>query len=197
MLVSHWQQGSTLSVLRGYLLCFDLCPLPLVLLLDITEKGRALSYLHHLFEHLRTFVNSALRLLFSKMKSPISEFSHRGNCPASSSSFQLFTELSPTYQDFFCTGEPRTGHSTPDVASSVLSRGQVLPVSMCGQCFASCKLGDSCMAKAHYWLMINSVFIKTPGIFLPRCFPAVCLLTYVVAWVAPPWRRDFALPLLK
>lgn len=53
------------------------------------------------------------------------------------------------------------------------------------------------MAKAHYWFMINSVSIKTPGIFLPSYFLSVYLMAYIVAWVALSQIRDFALPLLS
>jgi len=49
--------------LRGNLLCFSLCPLPLVLSLGTTEKYLSLSSLHSPFRYLCTLIRSSLRLL--------------------------------------------------------------------------------------------------------------------------------------
>lgn len=50
------------SVLRGSLLCFSLCQLPLVLSLDTTEKSMALSFLHPPFRYLHSLMRCPLAL---------------------------------------------------------------------------------------------------------------------------------------
>jgi len=50
-------------MLRENLLCFVLCPLPLVLSLDTTEKSLAPSSLHPPFRYLHTLIRSPLSLL--------------------------------------------------------------------------------------------------------------------------------------
>lgn len=66
--VTHTAQKSSL-VFRGSLLCAGLCPLPLALVLDITDKSLSPYYLHPPFRFSYTLVKSPLSLLFFSQNS--------------------------------------------------------------------------------------------------------------------------------
>ena len=73
-----------LLMFRWNLLCFNWCPLPLLLPLGTTEKSLALPFLHHPFRHLYTLIRSTVSLLFSRLISPSSlslSLQERCSCP--------------------------------------------------------------------------------------------------------------------
>lgn len=110
---------------RGNILCFTLCLLPLVLALGTTEKSLG-PFLHPPFRYLYMLVRSLLIFLFSRwisLSSPSLTPQERCSSPLD----MFVTRLSPVCPYFCFTGEPRTGHSTSDVASPVMSERLVWP----------------------------------------------------------------------
>lgn len=85
-----------------------------------------------------------------------------------------FSELSQAFPCLLYTEEPRTGHSPAGVASPVQSRGAGPPPSICRLHFAKCSWGSWAFsaARAHSLLKFNHLSSRTPGPFLPSCFPA-------------------------
>ena len=128
--------------MQGNLLCFSFCPLPLVLSLGTTEKSLAPSSLHFAFSYLYTLIRSALSLLFSRLNSPSAL--GLSSCERCFSPFDIFPVLHWTLQYVrvsLVLDKRSTGHSTPAIASSVLSRGEGSCSSACWQYFASCSPG--------------------------------------------------------
>lgn len=103
-----------LLVVRGNLLC----PWPLVLALSTIEQSLVSVSWHPPFRQLWI-----LRRPPWASSSPVpvlSAFSHRRSGPLPWSSWWAFVGLFP---DLCCVGKPRIGHSTPDLASSLLRWG--------------------------------------------------------------------------
>lgn len=114
---------------RWNLPCSSLCPLSLVLSLNTSEKSLVPFSLHPPFRYLYTLIWSpweSLETFFSRLSS-LSSNSLSSDAPAPSLLFCPFTGLSLVAPCLSCTGGPRTGCSTPDVASSVLSREEGTP----------------------------------------------------------------------
>ena len=122
-----------------------------------------------------------------------SAFPHRRDVPVPPSSSWPFIGPSPVCRRLSCTGEPRTGHSTPGVASPVLSRGEGEPPSTCWQCFVKCNpdtihlLCSKGTSLAHVQLGIH----QDPQVLF--CFPAGQPPAYIGAWGCSPVVQDFAL----
>ena len=101
------------------LLCFSLCPLSLVLSLDTTL---ALSSLHPPFRYLSTLMRSPWHFSCPGWKVlPVSAFLHRRDVPFLSTSYCPLAGVSSVCPCLYCSGEPRTGHRAPGVASPVTS----------------------------------------------------------------------------
>ena len=112
---------------RRNLLCFSLCPLPLFLLLGIAQKSLALPSFVPPFKYSDPPEPSLLQTKQSHLSQPLiirdmlQSFHHL--CGPSLYSLQS-VHVSHT-------GKPRTGHSTPGVASPLQSRGEGSPPLTC------------------------------------------------------------------
>ena len=95
---------------RGNLLCFSLCPLPLVLLLGATEKSLVPSSLHPLFRYLHTLIRCPLSLFLSWLNSLSQLSHHRRDFPVRYPSLWPLVGLPPLL-DVSCTGKPRIAHT--------------------------------------------------------------------------------------
>ena len=69
---SAWSPSQCFLMIWWKLLCFSLCPLPLILSLGTTERSLAPSSLCPPFSHLYTLTRSPLSLLSSRLNSPSS-----------------------------------------------------------------------------------------------------------------------------
>ena len=90
---------------------------------------------------------------------------------------------SPVSPGLFCTGEPRTGPSTPGVASPVPSRGDPWAIP----CLMQPRIPFASFAvRAHCCLLFNLVFIRIPTSFSPK----------LSTWVTPSlyWCMGLFLP---
>lgn len=102
------------------LLFFSSCPLLLVLSLSTTKESLAPPSLPHFIIYLFIYIDKIspqsflICLMFPSL--------HHLHSPSLDS---------PVDQCLSCTGEPRTGHSTPGVALLVLCRGQGSPTLTC------------------------------------------------------------------
>lgn len=106
-----------LLVVRGNLLC----PWPLVLALSTIEQSLVSISWHPPFRQLWILRRSPWS---SSSPVPVlSAFSHRRSGPFPWSSWWAFVGLFPVCPDLCCVGKPRIGHSTPDLASSLLRWG--------------------------------------------------------------------------
>ena len=137
ILLGNLFQGSvTLTVkkcflmIRGNLLCFSLCPLPLILSLGTVEKSLALFSLYPPFRYLYTLIRSPLSYLLSRLNGPRSLRVFLKGVVLQS--LNNLVRLCPCLS---CTKELRTRHSTLGVASPVLSKGGGSPPLTCCQCF--------------------------------------------------------------
>lgn len=102
----------------GNLLCFSLCPLPLILSLGITEKSLALSFFHPLQVFTHTNKIPLEPSLLQAKQSQLSQIFLTKEMLQS-----LCRLCGPLLNSSSCSEEPRSGHSTPHVNSPVLSRG--------------------------------------------------------------------------
>ena len=118
-------------IFRWSHLCFSVCPLPLVLLLDTTEKSLAPSSLHPPFRRLCTLMRFPKPSLLQAEQSRLSWPLLIGEMLLSL--HHLCGPLLDSPQYVSCTGETRTGPVTPGVALPVLSRGEGTPPSACWQ----------------------------------------------------------------
>ena len=104
-----------LCVYKGSFLYFILCQLPLVLSLGAIENSLAMSSLHPAIRYLHTLIRYSLSLLISMVK--MSQLSQPCfimlDAPVPYTSLWA---LAPVCRCISCAGEPRTGHSTPDVS---------------------------------------------------------------------------------
>lgn len=91
-------------IFRGYLLCFCLCPLPLVLALGPTEKSLIITSLQPFYRCLYTLMRSprAIPSLFW-WDSTLSAFAHRRSATVPSSPLWLFAGPRPLCPCFSCT----------------------------------------------------------------------------------------------
>ena len=99
---------------RGHLLCFCLCPLPLVLSLGTNAKSLAPSYPHPPFRYSYTLISSPWVFSSPGWTIPaLSPFPHRRDAPVPSPFLWPFSGLSAVCPCLSCIGEPKIGHDTP------------------------------------------------------------------------------------
>lgn len=104
------------QMFRGCLLCFDVCPLSLVLALGTTDRSLVPSSLHPLLNDLYTLLRSSLNL-FSRLTSASSlSLSSPGRCLRPFLIFMTFHWTLQYVHVFFVQGYP-----APDTALSMWS----------------------------------------------------------------------------
>jgi len=108
-------------MVRGSLLCFSLCPLPLVLAQGTTDKSLALSSEHPLLRQNMT---------------ALSKLSHQRHAPLPLSSWWSYTGFCPVSPCLPSTWEPRIRHSTPSDSTVLTKLSRELPPLTCWQYFA-------------------------------------------------------------
>ena len=82
--------------------------------------------------------------------------------------FLAFLWIFPLNLYLSCTGAFRIGHSTPDVASPVLSSGEGSPTLIFWQCFFSCSLGfcwPFSPQRCYCWPMVRLLSNRNPRSF--------------------------------
>lgn len=101
---------------------------------------------------------------------------------APSPSWWPYTELLSVCSDLFCTGGPRTGHRTPDVAVSVLSRAEAsnLPQPAANTLPNAVQDMVSFCRKGSLLTLFQCGAHQVPQVFF--CFPAWWSSTYTWAW---------------
>jgi len=102
-------------------------PLPLVVSLGTTEQGLALSSLLPFVTYLHILITPLLpSFLFSSLNSHSSlSLSQFDRCSKPWITLVALCCTCSILKCLTCIGEPSTAHSTPDVASSILRRGQL------------------------------------------------------------------------
>lgn len=121
---------------RGILLCFSLCPLPLVLaplVLSMAEKRLALSALHHPLQVSIYIDGSLLSLLYTELFHHSRPFLIGEVLQSLHYICGLNWSNSPDALYHYFTREPRTGLSTPGAVLLMPNRGVGPPPSICQQ----------------------------------------------------------------
>lgn len=119
--------------------------------------------------------------------------------PVPQSSLWTHAGLTPVSPFLSCVGEPRAGHSTPDVVSAVLSRGGGSPLShLLAVLFLMQprRLLATFVIRVHCWLVNSCLSIRTPKSFRAVLQP-VSPQHVLVPGVIPPLVQDLAFPSVK
>ena len=159
-------------------LYFSLCPLPLILALDTTEKGLAMS---------------SLLLSRSPLTSPFS----RLNSPSLLLVCQILQHLNPppVYPYLSYSGEPRTGPSTPDVSPQCWAEGKYHLPQPAGNAppNAAQEAVSLCCCKGA-WLACGQLVHHDHQVLHKAAFKPVKPQCVLVHGIFPSVGQDFALP---
>ena len=150
---------------RANLLCYSLCPLPLVLSLGTTERGLAPSSLHPPFRYLYTLIRSPWAFL--RLNSLSTQPFIRGEMLQSLHHLNGSLVLSPVSPCLSCTEELRTVPSNPGVATSAEQRGRITSLSLLAiLCLMQPRIPFTFFAtRACCWLMFSLLSTRTPRYF--------------------------------
>ena len=181
-------------MIRGNLPCFNLCPLPLSLPLDTTEKSHIPNSLHFPFRYLYILMRSLPRVLSSRLNSPSSlslSLELRRFSPLIILVALCWTFSGMAMSVLYWEAQNWTQDSRCGIIS-VEWRGSITSLDLLAiLCLRQLRISYSFFAtRTHWWLMVNLAFSR-----IPRSF-SVKLLS---SWSAPSryWCLGLFLPMCR
>ena len=170
--LGHPHNEKCFLMLRGNLLCFSLCPLPLVLLPGSTEKSLALSPLHPPQRYLYMLISYPIVLVSWTIASPdwaVPAFSaspHRRGAPVSSSSWPLWDSLCTISMSLLYWAAQKWTQDSRCGLTGAEERERITSLHFCLMQWRIPFAFSA--ARADCWLMGNWVSTRTPRSFFAK-----------------------------